>query len=73
MALRWPHWCNAALSLSGLQARGAGVEARDGFRGGTLTARASIKSIFGPEAPPNGRYRAAKGISAELLLHVLPE
>ena len=49
------------------------MEGRNGPRAGTLTARASIKSIFGSEAPPNGRYRPAKGISAELLLHVLPE
>ena len=59
--------------LSVLQVRSVRVEGRNGPRAGTLKARASIKSIFGLEAPPNGRYRPAKGISAELLLHVLPE
>lgn len=50
LAPKWTHRCKAALSLSGLQARGAGVEARDGFRDGISIVGASIRPILGPEA-----------------------
>lgn len=45
-----------SLDLSVLQVMSVKVEGRNGPRAGTLTAGASIKSIFGSEAPPNGLY-----------------
>ena len=57
------HRCKAALGLSGLsglQARGAGVKARDGFRLGVYIGGPSITPVFRPEGSPEWVFRTKR-------------
>ena len=63
LAPKWTHRCKAALSLSGLsglQARGAGVKARDGFRLGVYIGGPSMKPVFRPEGSPEWVFRTKR-------------
>ena len=63
LAPNWTHRCKAVLSLSGLsglQARGTGVEARDGFCLGVYIGGPSMKPVFRPEGSPEWVFRTKR-------------
>ena len=63
LAPKWIHRCKAALSRSGLwglQARGAGVKARDGFGLGVYIGGPSMKPVFRPEGSPEWVLRTKR-------------
>ena len=63
LAPKWTHRSKAALSrsgLSGLQARGAGVKARDGFGLAVYIGGPSMKPVFRPEGSPEWVFRTKR-------------